>query len=235
MTLALGRRFIIVDGVERWKDKDLDALEAALGAIAPETTVAFFAREDSRTRAPERLHAIVSEGGRRHQRREQRQAVGAAQVGRGPCARAGDRARPGGRAGADPARRRPPAAAAARAREARARDRATPSGRRSSTPPRSGADARPRPSARRGRVADALVAGDRQAAVRAYLSLREQGERVSGLLYWISQRLRTAHEVSAALDAGEPPAQIKRRLRMPSRAADKLIADARRAGVGAAT
>ena len=30
MTLALGRRFLIVDGVERWKDKDLDALEAAL-------------------------------------------------------------------------------------------------------------------------------------------------------------------------------------------------------------
>ena len=79
-------------------------------------------------------------------------------------------------------------------------------------------------------VADALVAGDRQAAIRAYLALREHGERVSGLLYWISQRLRTAHEIAVALDAGEPPAQIKRRLRMPSRAADKLIADARGAG-----
>ena len=53
MTLALGRRFIIVDGVERWKDKDLDALERRCRApIAPETTVAFFAREDSRTTAP---------------------------------------------------------------------------------------------------------------------------------------------------------------------------------------
>ncbi len=79
-------------------------------------------------------------------------------------------------------------------------------------------------------VADALVAGDRAAAVRAYLSLREQGERLPGLLYWISQRVRQAHEVAAALDAGEAPAQIKRRLRMPSRAADRLIADARRAG-----
>ena len=39
-----------------------------------------------------------------------------------------------------------------------------------------------------------------------------------------------AHEIAVALDAGEPPAQIKRRLRMPSRAADKLIADARGAG-----
>ena len=59
MTLALGRRFIVVDGVQRWKDKDLDALEASLAGIAPETTVAFFAREDNRNRAPARLHAAV--------------------------------------------------------------------------------------------------------------------------------------------------------------------------------
>jgi len=64
MTLALGRRFIVVDGVERWKDKDLDGLEAAVAALAPETTVAFFAREDSRNRAPERLHAAVPQGRR---------------------------------------------------------------------------------------------------------------------------------------------------------------------------
>src|SRR3981081_1087095 len=44
MTFALGRRFIIVDGVERWKEKELEPIEHALRAIAPETTVAFFAR-----------------------------------------------------------------------------------------------------------------------------------------------------------------------------------------------
>jgi DNA polymerase-3 subunit delta len=48
MTFALGRRFLIVDGVERWKDKDLGSLQAALAGIAPDTTVAFFAREDTR-------------------------------------------------------------------------------------------------------------------------------------------------------------------------------------------
>ena len=79
-------------------------------------------------------------------------------------------------------------------------------------------------------VADALVAGDRRAAVEAYLSLRAQGERLPSLLYWISQRLRLAHEAAEAVEAGEAPAQIKRRMRMPSRAADRLIADARRAG-----
>jgi DNA polymerase-3 subunit delta len=79
-------------------------------------------------------------------------------------------------------------------------------------------------------LADALVGGDPEAATRAYLALRAQGERVPGLLYWISQRVRLAHEVATALDAGEPAAQIKRRLRMPSRAADRLITDARQAG-----
>jgi DNA polymerase-3 subunit delta len=46
----------------------------------------------------------------------------------------------------------------------------------------------------------------------------------------MSQRLREAHAVAAALEQGESAAQIKRRLRMPSRAADQLIAGARGAG-----
>jgi DNA polymerase-3 subunit delta len=46
----------------------------------------------------------------------------------------------------------------------------------------------------------------------------------------MSQRVRLAHEVAAAVQDGEPAAQIRRRLRMPSRAADRLIADARRTG-----
>ena len=50
-------------------------------------------------------------------------------------------------------------------------------------------------------------------------------------MYWMTQRVRQALEVARALDDGEPAAQIKRRLRMPARAADRLIADAREAGV----
>ena len=79
-------------------------------------------------------------------------------------------------------------------------------------------------------LADALLSGDAAAATRLYLTLRSQGERLPGLLYWMSNRVRTAHEVAIALEAGESDAQVKRRLRMPSRAADRLIADARRAG-----
>ncbi len=47
----------------------------------------------------------------------------------------------------------------------------------------------------------------------------------------MGQRIRVAHDVAQAIDAGEPVAQVKRRLRMPSRAADRLIADAQSTGV----
>src|SRR5436305_2596829 len=58
MTFATGRRFLIVDGVEQWRDKDVEReLAGVVGAMPPETTVAFFAREEARTKAPSALHA----------------------------------------------------------------------------------------------------------------------------------------------------------------------------------
>ena len=240
MTLALGRRFIIVDGAERWKDKDLDALQAAVQAIAPETTVAFFAREDSRNRAPERLHTfVIAAGGEVSPEvsvkpwelpkwviaRGREQGIELdPDAARALIRHVGDRqqrllreleklslgAGPAGPAGpdADTSAGAPLSLDADQVQELTA------------------------PSAERKAwaVADALVAGDRQAAVAAYLALREHGERLPGLLYWISQRVRVAHGVATAVEAGEAPAQIKRNLRMPSRAADRLIADARAAG-----
>src|ERR671925_560849 len=56
LTFASGRRFIVVDGVERWTDKQLEPLVAAIATIPPDTTVAFFAREDNRSKAPQKLH-----------------------------------------------------------------------------------------------------------------------------------------------------------------------------------
>src|SRR3954454_12505531 len=65
MTFATGRRFVIVDGVERWKDKEVVAhLGPILGAMPPETTVAFFAREEGRAKAPAALvDAVKTAGG----------------------------------------------------------------------------------------------------------------------------------------------------------------------------
>jgi DNA polymerase-3 subunit delta len=229
MTLALGRRFVIVDGAERWKDKELDGLAASVKGIAPETTVAFFAREEGRTVAPPRLHEMVrSAGGDINVESSvkpwelpkwvvaQARALGLeldSDAARALIAHVGNRQQRLLRELEKLALGSEPGAVldAAEVDELTAR------------------------SAERKAwvVADALVAGDGNAAIRTYLALRAQGERLPGLLYWLSGRVRSAHAVAAALDAGQPPAQIKRSLRMPGRAADQLIADAERAGADA--
>ena len=229
MTFAIGRRFIIVDGVERWKDKDMDSLEGALGAIAPDTTVTFFAREDSRLKAPKRLHdAVVKAGGDVSAEQSVKPwelpkwaIAQARQIGldltpdaaRVLVAHVGERQQRLLReleklalefgAGGDPiqidADMVLELTAASSERKAWA-------------------------------LADALLSGDAAIATRTLLQMRAQGERLPGLIYWMSSRVRQAHQIAAALDRGESQAQIKSSLRMPSSAADRLIADAKRIG-----
>ena len=55
-------------------------------------------------------------------------------------------------------------------------------------------------------LADALVAGDRQTSIELLLELRQQGERVTGLIYNMVRRLRDAVAVAEAL-AGRPVAR----------------------------
>ena len=226
LTFALGRRFIVVDGVERWTDKQFEVLEAALEQIPPDTTVAFFAREDNRSKAPKRLRDAVEKAGGDISAEESVKSwelpkwviARARELGlqlepdtaRALIAQVGDRqqrllreleklalyAGPGARVDAD-----------------LLEELAAPSAEH-----------------RVWSLADTIVSGDAAAATALYLTLRSQGERLSGLLYWISQRVRTAHEIACALEAGQPAAQVKRQLRMPSKAADRLIADANRSG-----
>jgi DNA polymerase III subunit delta len=217
MTFAIGRRFIIVDG-----------LEAALASIEPETTIAFFAREEGRTKLPPRLTAAVNKAGGDIAAEE---TVKPWELPKWVL----ERAREMGLA-------LEPEAARALVQHVGERQQRLlreleklalevgPSGRVDVEE----IESLTAPSAERKAwaLADALVAGEAPAATRVYLALRGQGERVPGLLYWISQRLRAAHDIAQALESGEPAAQIKRRLRMPPRAADRLIADARRSGAG---
>jgi DNA polymerase-3 subunit delta len=230
MTLALSRRFIIVEGAERWKDKELDALETALAHIAPETTIAFFAREHgsrtARAKAPERLRAMVEKAGGDVSTES---SVKPWELPRWVSARASEL---GIELAPDAARALIAHVGERQQRLLRELEKLALGAEKGVVLDAAAIEELTAPSAERKAwaVADALVAGDSATAVRAYLGLRAQGERVPGLLYWISQRVRQAHEVATALDAGEPPAQVKRRLRMPSRAADRLIADARRVG-----
>ncbi len=226
MTFALGRRFIVVEGAERWKEKEIGPLASALAQIPPDTTIAFFAREDSRLRAPKGLHEAVRKAGGDISAEEnvkpwllpkwviararELQLTLEPDAARALIGHVGERQQRLLRELEKLAIAYPPGAHldAADVEELTA----------------SSAERRI------WSLADALVGADRDTAVRSYLELREQGERVPGLLYWMAQRLRVAHEIAQAIDAGQAPAQIKRGLRMPARAADRLIEDARARG-----
>jgi DNA polymerase-3 subunit delta len=226
MTFAIGRRFIVVDGTERWKDRELDELESAMRPIPPDTTIAFFAREDTRLKAPQRLHELVREADGDISAEN---GVKPWELPKWVLARAAE-------LGVELDRD------AARALVDHVGERQQRLLRELEKLALEFGDGRPigseevheltAPSAERKvwALADALVGSDEAAAAALYLALRAQGERVTGLLYWMTQRVQTAVEVAQGLDRGESPAQLKRGLRMPSRAADRLIADARRAG-----
>jgi DNA polymerase-3 subunit delta len=226
MTFALGRRFIIVDGAERWSEKAVGPLCEALRSIPLETTVAFFAREEGRLSVPSALaDAVRAAGGHVEAERsvkpwelprwvvERARELGLElepEAARALVHHVGDRQQ-------------------RLQRELEKLSLGLRSGRKVSVD-----DVEELTAGSADRkvwaLADAVVAGDVEAAMGLYLALRAQGERVPGLIFWMAQRLRQAADIAARLEEGEPVAQIKRGLRMPSRAADRLIADARRAG-----
>lgn len=232
MTFAIGRRFLIVDGVERWKEGDAAPVVDALGALAPETTVVFFGREEGRATVPETLIEAVRRAGG-DVRAEK--TVKPWELPRWADARAralGLDLQPGAarvlvglvgdrqqrilrelekvalELGADPTS---PIALDAEQLEELV---AVSAERMSWT------------------LADALVARDGATAVRAYLELRAQGERLVGLLYTIARRLRDALDVATRLAAGESAAQVRRSLRMPPKAAERFVADVQRSDIG---
>ncbi len=233
MTLAIGRRVIVVEGVERWRQADVEKLLApAIAQMPPDTTLALFAREEARAKAPDALHgAVRSAGGQVVAQmtvkpwelpkwaREQASRIGLsldAAAAKALVAQVGERQQ-------RLLRELEKLALEGDADEAgnvtidaqRIDDRAAHSA-----------------EWRAYALADALVGANAREATMSYLRLREQGERLSGLIYLMSQRLRDALGVAVRLQAGESEATVKRTLRMPSRAADRFIADVVRSDPG---
>jgi DNA polymerase-3 subunit delta len=230
MTFALGRRFVIADGVERWKEGDVALVARAMEDADPDAlTVAFFAREEARRKAPAALRTAVEAAGGVI---AEESAVRPRELPRWLVARAGELGVELDTAGA-------------RALVAQVGDRQQRllreleklalehgEGARLGAEEVQGSSAS---SAERRlwTLADALVAGDERTATRALVDLRAQGERLPGLLFGMVRRLRDALAVAEALAAGQPAAQVRRTLRMPSFAADRLIADAAKRDVDA--
>jgi len=59
MSLTGSRRYLLADGVERWRDRQLDAMAEALKGLPPDLTLVLIARGD----APEKLARAVSDAG----------------------------------------------------------------------------------------------------------------------------------------------------------------------------
>jgi DNA polymerase III subunit delta len=222
MTFALGRRFVIADGVERWKDADVAVVADAMKGMDPETlTVAFFAREEGRYKVPAALRKAVeaaggqiAEEGNVKPRELPRWVIARAaeldvqldqQGARALIAHVGDRQQ---RLLRELEKLALEHGAGARLGAEEVEQSCASSAERKTWT-----------------LADALVAGDEKTATRALLELRQQGERVPGLLYGMVRRLRDALAIAEALAAGRPAAQVKKSLRMPSFAADRLVAD----------
>jgi DNA polymerase-3 subunit delta len=222
MTFAIGRRFVIADGVERWKDADVETyLAAALKDLPPDTTVAFFAREDGRVKAPASLASLVKKIGdvaaeTTPKAKDLPQwAIGEAQrLGvtlERPAAQAlvssvGERQQrllreleklaieygPGATLGTDEVE------AAAHSAERQVWG-----------------------------LVDALVARDADGATRAFLQLRAQGEAIPRLVPLMARRVRDVLAIAARLEAGESPAQVKETIKGSPWMADRRIKEAR--------
>lgn len=226
MTLAIGRRVIIVEGVERWREDDVEQqLAPAMRAMPPETTLALFAREESRVTAPAALHDAVKRAGgqivaQRNVKpwelpkwvREQATRLGIELDGaaaKALVAQVGER------------QQRLLRELEKLALESDREDRPIDA---QEIERRAAHSAQRRAFA----LADALVGADERESTLSYLRLREQGERLSGLIYLIAGRLREALVVADRLGEGESLATVKRALRMPPRAAERFVADVQR-------
>jgi DNA polymerase-3 subunit delta len=253
MTLAIGGsqsggvgRVIIVEGVERWRQGDVETqLAPAMSDMPPDTTLALFAREEARAKAPAAVHEAVKRAGGQivaqmtvkpwelvKWTREQAAQIGIsldAAAAKALVDQVGERQQRLLRELEKLALEGDPAEATSPASAPRAgQGPPTPAAAVGSRPVSvQDIERRAAHSAelRAYGLADALVAADALASLRIYLRLRQQGERLSGLTYLMAQRLRDALAVALRLSAGESVAEIKRGLPMPARAAERFVAD----------
>ena len=224
MTFAIGRRFLVVDGAERFKEADVKAhLVPALQAIAPDTTIAFFGRDEGRFKVSPLLAKAVEKAGGVVAKEHVLKAKDLPRWLQAEAAKldveldrdgaqalvglVGERQQrllreleklalelgPGARIGRDVVE-----------------DTAAHSSERQVWG-----------------LVDALVARDVTAATRAFLTLSAQGESVGRLVGLLARRVRDVLAIAQRLEAGEAPPQIKQSLKMSPWAADRRIAEAR--------
>jgi DNA polymerase-3 subunit delta len=216
MSLTESRRYLLADGVERWRDKQLDAVAAALGDLPPDLSVVLIARD----KAPAKLaKAVKAAQGESHEF----EAPKARQMPSVLVADAkllGFRLDPAAarmlvdRMGANPSRLRHElerlALWAGEGGEVSAAD----------------LDAMIADTSEAAvwALSDALLERDPAKALGIGERLISQGENVTGLIYGLASRLRKAHTAVTQLEQGVPSKQVESSLGMHPYAAKQLVA-----------
>jgi DNA polymerase-3 subunit delta len=215
MSLMDSRRYLLADGVERWRDKQLDAVVAALGKLPPDLTVVLISRGKV---AAKLTKAVKAADGEIHDfeapkaREMPRVLVAEAQ-------RLGFRLEPAAarllvdRMGTSPVRLHHElerlALWAGEGGEVGAADLAAMIADTSEEAVWS--------------LSDALLERDAAGALRIGERLIAQGENVTGLIYGLASRLRAACAAASQLKQGVAPKQVESSLKMHPYAAKLLV------------
>jgi DNA polymerase-3 subunit delta len=217
MSLIGTRRYLLADGIEKWRDKQLAAVADAVGGeLPPDLTLVLIAR----AKAPAKLlKAVKAAKGEVHNfeapkaREMPRVLVGDAQ-------RLGFKLDPRAasllveRMGAEPLRLRNElerlALWAGEGGQVTAADLEEMIADTS--------------EAAVWTLSDAVVEDDAATALRVGEQLIEQGENVTGLIYGLASRLRAACAAAAMLEEGMPPREVESQLKMHPYAAKQLVA-----------
>ncbi|HEY5708405.1 MAG TPA: DNA polymerase III subunit delta [Solirubrobacterales bacterium] len=216
MSLTETRRYLLADGVERWRDKQLEAVAAAVGALPPELTVVLIAR----AKAPAKLaKAVKAAKGEIHEF-EAPKARDMPRLMVGEAKNLGFALEPAAarmlvdRMGANPVRLRNElgrlALWAGEGGQVTAVD----------------LDAMVSDTSEAAvwALSDALLERDPAKASRLAERLISQGENVTGLIYGLASRLRKACAAAAQLEEGVPSKQVEAGLGMHPYAARQLVA-----------
>jgi DNA polymerase-3 subunit delta len=215
MSLMESRRYLLADGVERWRDRQLEAVAAAVADLPPDLTLVLIAR----AKAPAKLSkAVKAAKGEVHEF----EAPKAREMPRVLVAEAeglGFRLDPAAarvlvaRMGANPVRLRHElerlALWAGDGGEVTAADLEAMIADTSEAAVWS--------------LSDALLEHDAAAALRIGERLIDQGENVTGLIYGLASRLRGACFAAGQLEQGVPPKQVESSLKMHPYAAKLLV------------
>jgi len=215
MSLTESRRYLLVDGVDRWRDRQLEAVAAALADLPPDLSVVLIAR----AKAPAKLvQAVKKAKGEIHQF----EAPKAREM---PRTLVADAKRLGFRLDPAAARMLVERMGANPVRLARELERLALWAGDSHEVGASDLDAMIADTSETAvwPLSDALLDRDPAKALEIGERLIAQGENVTGLIYGLASRLRKAQSALALIEEGVPPNQVESKLGMHPYAARQLV------------